>query len=298
MNKLDLSLIRAFTAIYEEQSVSKAAQRLGLSQSSVSGLLARLRDVLADPLFVRAQRGMVPTPRAVALAGRMKEVALRIEELAQPERFDPLRAEATVRISANDYGHNVVLLAFINSIRERAPRVRVALMPFETEELAPKLARGQLDLAITIPEMTPDELPRQFLFRDEYVGVVGRTHALARGAVGLDDFCRFDHVVVSPMGGSFDSATDEALERLGRRRRVVYSLPSFQTALEIVQDQDLIAVLPERLVIRHSGSVRRFALPAPVKGFEAISVWHPRTTRSPLHAWLRAELAEAAAQWA
>lgn len=291
MSELDIGLVRAFSAIYDEKSVSRAAERLSLSQSAVSGLLARLRDIFDDPLFIRSQRGVIPTPKAEALAGRMRDVISRFDDLLEAEEFDPSNASGTIRISANDYGQRVLLLPFINWLREQAPLLKIALVPFEIEQLLEKLSRGGIDLVISIPEMTPLQLPRQFLFKDSYVGVVRKGHPLSRMKVTTEDFCAFDHVVVSPMGGSFQSPTDQALSKLSFSRNVAYSVPNFHGALEILKMHSVIAVLPSKLLTSQEGNVATFPLPFGIDGFDAIAAWHPRTSNDAMHRWFHRQLA-------
>ena len=295
MSELDIRLVRAFAVIYDEKSVSRAAARLALSQSAVSGLLGRLREVFQDPLFIRSNRGVVPTPKADALVGRMRELLFRFESLTEPDDFDPLNAAGEVRISANDYGQNVLLLPFINFLRAEASGLKIALVPWETDLLSEKLNRGGIDMAISIPQMSPPQLPRQFLFRDNYIGVVRADHPINRSEVTSEAFCSYDHVVVSPMGGSFQSPTDDALGKLGMKRNVVCSVPNFYAAKRLVRMQPLIAVLPSRLLSEAEGDIAAFPLPFEIDGFDAIAVWHQRTSSSQMHSWLRQELARFAA---
>jgi DNA-binding transcriptional LysR family regulator len=254
-----------------------------------------LRDVFDDPLFIRVHRGVTPTPKADALAGRIRELVLRLESILSDEPFDPETGEGTLRLSANDYGQRVLLVPFIRHVRSINPRIKIALMPFEVNELGPRLMRGDIDLAITIPEMASTDLPREFLFRDQYVGVMSREHPLVGKDVSLQDFCAFDHVLLSPMGGSFESASDQELRKIGKQRNVAYSVPNFEIAMEVVRTTDVLGVLPKRLVGEVGASVASFKLPISIKAFDAIAVWHPRTTSNPLHTWCREQLSKLAA---
>jgi DNA-binding transcriptional LysR family regulator len=294
IRSVDFNSLVTFDAVYDERSTTRAAHRLAVTQPTVSGTLARLRALFEDPLFVRKQGGMVPTPRAEHLAPRIKRLIVEMQEALAPEQFDPETATFTTFISAADYGQTVLLLPLIERLRREAPRIRIAVMPFEINELAEKFRRGQIDIAITIPELAPPDYPSRSLFSDRYVGVVRDSHPVTTDRVDLDSFCNFPHILVSPTGGSFESATDEVLRQIGRRRDVVVSVPNFRFALDLVQCDDFIVVLPEQLISRHDHTARKVELPFEIKGPDAIIVWHPRLHDDPAHKWLRDQIVQMA----
>ena len=186
-------------------------------------------------------------------------------------------------------------MPFIKVLRREAPKIRLAIKPPIVAGLADALAHGELDLAVTIPEFAVSDLPSRLLYREHYVAAVRRAHPLARGrGVSLDDFCGCDHVLVSPTGGSFEGPTDEALARIGRRRTVRYSVPSFLLVPELLQTDDLIALVPSRLVRSYDERLRLFKPPVDVAPFDVIAVWHPRIDKDVAHRWLRTRIAETA----
>jgi DNA-binding transcriptional LysR family regulator len=279
-------------ALLDELSVTRAAARLGYTQPTVSGMLRRLRDVLGDPLFVRTQRGLLPTPRAQALALPLRQWLADSRHLVAPEKFDPATSQATFSISSNDYMQHALLMPFVASLRREAPRLRLAVTPPVVEGLGEALAAGRIDLAVTIPEFALPELRSRLLYRERYVVAVRRRHPLARAKVSLETFCRYDHVVVSPTGGSFEGPTDRALARLGRRRTVRYSVPSFLLLPDMLQTDDLIAVVPSRLLAATDGRLVQLKPPIDVPGFDVIAVWHPRVDSDAAHRWLRRSLTQ------
>src|SRR5215470_6661046 len=196
--RLDLNLLVALDALLEERSVTRAARRLRLTQSTVSGMLARLRAALDDPLFVRAQHGIVPTRRAAALAAPLKQLIADATAIATAERFDPATSTQTFTLALNDYMQLTVLLPLIAGLRREAPGLRLAVRPLVVDDLAADLARGAIDLTVTIPEFAMSDLPSRLIYRETYVGVMRRRHPLVGRRVSLDDFCRHDHVLVSP----------------------------------------------------------------------------------------------------
>lgn len=292
IRKLDLRLLAVLDALLQEQSVTRAAERLGYSQPTVSGMLARLRDVFGDPLFVRTQRGLLPTPRAVALSVPLKQVIEDGRRLMMPEEFDPATSEATFTISSNDYMQSALLIPFVRALRSEAPQLRLAIVPPLLEGLGEALARGKVDLAVTIPEFAMPDLQSRFLYREDYVAVVRRQHPLADVAkLTTKLFCAYDHVIVSPTGGSFEGPTDRSLAEQGLKRTVRYSVPSFLLVREVLQTDDLIALVPSRLVGEGGTDLRVLKPPVEVPGFDVIATWHARVDKDASHQWLRTRLA-------
>lgn len=137
---VDLNLLAVLDALLDELNVTRAAARLGYTQPTVSGMLRRLRDVLGDPLFVRAQRGLLPTPRAQALALPLKQWLADSRQLVAPDKFDPATSQETFSISSNDYMQHALLVPFVASLRREAPELRLAVTPPVIEGLGEALA--------------------------------------------------------------------------------------------------------------------------------------------------------------
>lgn len=291
IRSLDLNLLKTLDALLEEGSVTRAAQRLALTQPAVSGMLNRLRDSFDDPLFVRAQRGLIPTPRAQDLALPIKRILGEIEGMLQPEEFEPTSASFTLSIAATDYAQRTILLPLLAELRRQAPGIRVAARPVENQRVQQQLGSGELDLAILTPESTHEGLHARHLYAEDYVCAMRKGHAAADG-LDLDRFCALEHAIMSMEGDAFRGVTDEALAALGRERRVLLSLPSFLLLLEVLRNSDLIAVLPRRLIQPGDG-LQILEPPLPIPGFRKLLVWHERTQQHPAHRWIRELLAEA-----
>ena len=291
---LDLNLLRALDALLDERSVTRAASRLALTQPAVSGALARLRDAFGDPMFVRTRHGVLPTPRALALAGPLKRLLADAEALVRPAEFDPGAADLLFSIAATDYAERTLVTPFLAELRGRAPRVRLAVRHVEEARLMAQMERGEIDLALTIPEAAPPQLHARRLYEERYVCALRADHPDAEGGLTLERFCALDHVLVSPAGGGFRGPTDAALEALGRRRRVAVSVPSFLALPDLLRASDLVAVAPERL-LRGVPGVALLKLPLDVPGFTMVAAWHERTHQDPAHRWARALLGAVAA---
>lgn len=296
IRRIDLNLLVALDALLEERSVTRAAKRLALTQPTVSAMLARLRKLFGDPLFVRTQRGIHPTPRALALAPALKEWLAEAHTLVAGERFDPASARITASLAANDYIQSALIVPFLQKLRRLAPNAQIGLRSTQLPDVTAMLADGALDLCVTNTRELPSrDLPSRVLYDERYVGVVRQGHPLkAKRPVSLDDFCRFPHVMVSPTEGQFVGPTDEALARVGRARRVAVSAPGFLILPEILKADDLIAVVPERLLPARTDGLRTFDLPLEVPGFTVLLIWHRRSQNDPAHRWLRELLATTA----
>src|SRR6185312_7854862 len=297
IRRIDLNLLVALEALLDERSVTRAADRLALTQPTVSAMLARLRKLFGDPLFVRTQRGILPTPRAAALAPVLKQWLAEARALVADERFEPATAELTASVSANDYIQSALIVPFIERLRREAPKAQLAVRNPQFSDVAAMLADGDLDLCVTTtPEIPEADLRSRVLYEERYVCVVRSGHPLkARTAVTVDQFCRYPHAMVSPTEGRFVGPVDRALALVGRRRRVVLAAPGFLILPEILQTDDLIAVVPERVLRGRMRGLRTFVPPVDVPGFNVVLLWHQRLHQDPVHRWLR-ELLAATAQ--
>lgn len=292
MRNVDLNLLKAFDALMDERSVTRAAARLALTQPAVSGALNRLREAFGDPLFVRSQRGVVPTDRALELSAPVKRILTEIDRLLTPAEFDPVSAEFTVSVAATDYALQAVVQPFIAALHRRAPRVRVAVHALHPDQIFTRMERGQLDMALLTPDTAPPDLHSRQLFEEDYVCAMRVQHpGVGPGPLTLDAFCAMNHGVVSMEGGRFSTATDAALARLGRQRRVTVSVPSFLMLMELLRHSDLAALLPRRL-LRGVQDLWVHEPPLSVPGFTKILTWHARTHESPGHRWVRQLLAQ------
>ena len=296
IRRIDLNLLVALDALLEEQSVTRAADRLALTQPTVSAMLARLRKLFGDPLFVRTQRGILPTPRAAELAPVLKKCLAEARGLIADSGFDAATDELTAAISANDYIQSTLLVPYFRRLRREAPNARLAVRSPQFSDMAAMLADAEIDLVITTtPEIPQADLRSRLLYSERYVCVVRSEHPLkAKRAVTLDQFCRYPHAMVSPTEGRFVGPVDRALAEAGRRRRVVLAAPGFLVLPEILKTDDLIAVVPERVLCGRMSGFRTFAPPVAVPGFDVVMLWHERLHKDPAHRWLRELLAAVA----
>lgn len=293
LRQADLGLLIALDALIAERSVTRAAARLGLSQPAMSAQLARLRDLFDDPLLVAFGKRMVPTARATELQEPLHRLLDELTALVRERRtFDPSTSDRTFRVMATDHMHRIVSLPTIEVLAEAAPGVRLAMVLYDARRAWQALEEDAIDVLIASDRwLTPKDAHARVLMEEGFVFVQRKGHPRGRKQLDIDRFCSLDHILVSPDGGGFFGASDETLATLGRKRRVVASLPSFLLAAPLVATTDLVAVLPERLARLMDDVFDIFALPFESARFNVVMSWHARRDRDPGHQWLRENIA-------
>lgn len=292
LRRLDLNLLVTLDALLAEHNVTRAAERLHLSQPTVSVQLARLREVFGDPLLLPGPRGMRPTARADELREPLRDALQALEQAVAPSSpFDPAQARHIWRVMASDYGESTILLPALAGLRSAAPGTRLAILGLTPPTLARQAEQGDIDLAFHISAEAPPNLRRRSMFTERYV-LAGRAgHPRLKRRPTLAQFCKLDHVIVSPDGGGFHGATDTALAELGVTRRVALSVPHFLFLGAVLSSTDLVAMVPSRLV-RGNAALQAVEPPLEVPGFEMLMLWHERVHRDPAHQWLREHIAK------
>ncbi len=292
----DLNLLVTLDVLLREGSVARAARRLRLSPSAMSRALARLRRTTGDPLLVRAGRGLVPTPRALALRSRVGEVVQEAEAVLRPaEMLDLARLTRTFTLRASEGFVETFGPALIARVGREAPGVRLRFMQKVDKDSAP-LRAGIVDLETgVVGETTGPEVRAQRLFADRFIGVVRAGHPLGKGRLTAARYAAGRHVFVSRLGLE-TGPIDEALKTLGLAREIVIIVGGFASALALARASDLIASVPER----HTGNLRdgmhSFALPVAVPDITVSLLWHPRLDADPAHRWLRGCVREVCAE--
>jgi len=289
--RVDLNLLVALDALLDERNVTRASDRLGLSQPALSSALARLRVVLRDPLFIRAQRGLVPTARAVELAPSVKRIVQEAQDLLRPLAFDPATASGQFTIATTDYMQATLVVPLLEKLRSSAPGLTMVIRSLELTDIPARLERADLDLGITIPEFAAAELRSRLLYRERYVGAARKGHPIFRNDVSVEALCTYPHALIAPRGGVPRGPVDDALAAMGHRRTIALAAPNFLILPYALQRTDLLVVAPERLLRRMKRELRLFEVPMQLAKFSVIAVWHPRVQNEPRHRWIRQQLA-------
>jgi DNA-binding transcriptional LysR family regulator len=291
----DLNLLVTLDVLLAEGSVARAAQRLRLSPSAMSRALARLREATGDPLLVRAGRGLVPTPRAHELRGRVSQLVHDGTAALRPaEQLDIKQLVRTFTLRTSDGFVECFGPQLLARVGEEAPGVRLVFAPKPDKDSAP-LRDGIVDLETgVVGKTTGPEVRAQALFRDRFVGVVRTGHSLCRGKITPSRYAAGRHIAVSRRGLD-RGPIDDALERSGLERNIVTIVGGFSAALALARGSDLIASVPER----HTGHLRTgmhgFALPLATAELTISLLWHPRLDADPGHRWLRGCVRDACA---
>lgn len=288
MSRPDLNLLVTLDVLLAEGSVARAAKRLQLSPSAMSRTLARLRETMGDPLLVRAGRGLVPTPRALELRGRVGQLVQDAEavlRLAAEIDLKQLVRTFTLRTSegfVENFGPGL-----LERVRTEAPRVRLRFMQKVHKDSDP-LREGSVDLETgVVDKTTGPEVRAQALFRDRLVGVVRAGHPLSKGRITPARYASGKHISVS-RGGPGTDPIDDALGMLGLEREVVAFLAGgFATAAALARSSDLIAAVPEHHTGKLRAGMHSFALPVATPEFTVSLLWHPRLDADAAHRWLR-----------
>ncbi len=280
---IDLNLLVALDALLREQSVSRAAASVGLSQPAMSRALGRLRQVLEDPLFVRQGHRMLPTPRALGLVEPVAAAIAAVRLAFTPsEAFDPRTARRRFRLGAVDTTLAVVLPLLLGRLDEVAPGVEVGTAPLRSAaEGFDRLVGGEWDLAIGRFSAPPEGLHTRPLFEDRIVCLVRRDHPRIGTTLTIDDYVAEAHLSVETGApGDQPFTIDEVLRRQGFERRVVSRLEN-------------LAMAPLRTIepFAKGMGLRMLELPFETPAFALELAWHASVDVDPANAWLRASIA-------
>ncbi len=284
---VDLNLLPPLAALLEEQHVTRAAGRSGLSQPAMSRALARLRQVLDDQLLVRHGTGYVLTPRAERIQRQLAGLIPRLETLFAAEVFDPATAEENYRIATTDYP---LLLFFPQAAREinnLSPHSSLRVEPYR-DEVFDDMQHGTLDLTF-YGAAPPAAFRHEVLFEDRCVCVMAANHPLAkRKRLTLDEYLRCSHLMIDIIDGR-QPVIDNRLRELGLTRRGALTLPLFVGAPAALPESNLVATLTERLMDRYGDdpTIAVVRTPVELEPMEYFMVWHPRLDHDPAQKWLR-----------
>lgn len=287
---LDLIQLQVLDSLLRESSLTRSAERLGLSQPSVSRILARLRRHFGDPLFVRSGQRMEPTARALELAAPAAAVLAGVRELqGGPARFDPASAERCFRLYMVDGGVVHMLPRLLASLATAAPGVSVRAVRCDPRELGRELEEGRVDLALgSFPDL-PGTVRRRQLVQEPYATLMRAGHPCA-DALDRAAFLAQRHVLVDMGDTSHEyAAAARTLEGMLAPGRVLCHVPGFTVAAHVVRHTDALATLPRRLALALAADLGLVAAPTPVAlaSLPLALYWHERSHREPGSRWLR-----------
>ena len=295
---LDLNLLVALDALLSERSVTRAAQRVGLSQPGMSNALGRLRRLFDDPLLVRQGATLVPTARAEALIAPVHEALELIRSaLDVPADFDPATDRRAFRLSCSDYSVLMLIGPLVRALAADAPGMLVEVLP-RLADAGRALLNGDVDLVIEPPEIMGDaDLESLRLWDDRWACCVWEGNTRVGKRMTLERYTALGHLIYS-MGGAGQPVAlpDLHLGRLGVPRRIEVSVESFLLAPFLLQGTDLVTLIPKRAeaFLRRTGDIRVLESPIELPALVEMLWWHSRATADPAHAWLRRRIGEVA----
>ncbi|MER5542683.1 LysR family transcriptional regulator [Streptomyces sp. NPDC002589] len=289
---MDLNLLRVLDALLQENSVTRAAERLGTSPAAVSRTLARLRRAVGDPLLVRAGQGMVPTPRAQELREEVGVLLRGCDNVLRPGAgFEAVHLQRTFTVQATDLLLAGIAGTLTDRIRAEAPQADVVFLP-EALEGGPALRQGAVDVELGVLGNLDPEIRTRHLTRKTLVGVARSGHPLFDRRIDARRFAAAGHIGISRHGKRLGSI-DHALAERGLRRRIAVVVPSHTSAMILARDTDLVALtladwLPDTTAAL---GLRTFPLPLDLAPLDFGMAWHPRNSADPGHRWFRDRLA-------
>lgn len=290
IKRSDLPLLISLDALLDELNVTRAASRLSISQSTLSGQLSRLRDLFGDALLVPSPsgRGMVPTPRALELKSRLGGALVTLREAVTGDApFDPKTSARTFVVAANDSVFTIAGLNVMATIAaQQNPLLRIAIVPAGDDDWNARMARGEVDLYLGAAAKVPQPLKSRFLLSDRFRLAQRIGHPRGLKPPTLGEYCSLPHVIVSDQA-EFRTPIDDVLASLSHTRHVAMAVPSYNQVALVLAQTDGVATLPSRLLQRYTSLVDVIDLPFEIPEFQFAMGWHPRAQQDESLRWLR-----------
>lgn len=292
---LDIGLLRAFAALYDQRNVTRAAEQLGIGQPALSARLARLRTQFGETLFTPSStgRGVVPTARADQLDPLVRDLIMRLERLGEPLTFEPTTSERTFKLALYENPAVMLIPDLVRRLQSTGPNIRIAVVAPDSERMSEGVEDGSIDLFVGSGRASSLWVSRT-LFEEDFVVAQRVGHPRGRGPLTLDEFCALDHVLISAEGGGFSGLVDDRLAGMNRRRRVTVSVQTYALAPLVVANSDCLCTLPRRFLAKYATAIEVMEPPFALDAMSLTAFWHPRHQDDEGHAWLRGQIFAAA----
>jgi DNA-binding transcriptional LysR family regulator len=287
LDQIDLRLLRIFDAMHANRHVTRAAEEIGLSQPTISIGLGKLRRQFGDPLFVRTSGGMLPTSRADALVGPIRDVLHSLRRVCEVEApFDPKSATRKFRICMTDASHITLLPQILSTVRKAAPGVALEAGRID-DMMSQALQSGEADLALGLIPSLETGFYQQTLFKQDFICLTGPRHPRIRKTLTLAHYQAEGHIGI--VSGTGQQLLEDAVAQFGIERRVMLRLPGFLGLTAILAASDLIVTLPRHIgeTLAAIGGLRVHACPFPIPSFSVKQHWHARYHHDTANRWLR-----------
>lgn len=287
--QVDLNLLELFETVYRTRNLTAAGHYLGLSQPAVSRGLGRLREMYGDTLFVRQQRGVMPTPFADQLAGPVSSALGVLRTTLERPEFDPAVQPRTFHVAMSDVGERILLPRLMAHLAQEAPYVAIRAVSPTSERLHEELVSGQIDLAVGFFGSLSKQVRHKRLFHERFVYVVRKGHPAVEGRIGREQMRELPHVVGGPEGMEHAAAVAKVLSSTRVRASVALHVHSLLCVGPVVSETNLVGLVPSNLaaLVANHMPIQLIEPPVPFPGFDVTMVWHDRFHRDPANAWLR-----------
>ena len=293
---VDLNLLVVFDALISERHVTRAAEKIGLSQPATSNALSRLRNLFQDELLVRTATGMKPTPKAISLAIPIRQILLQIQTSLEPDQpFIPKESDRIFTIGTSDYIEFILLSKLMERLEIVAPKVKIRVRSLlDRKSTYQMLDSDEIDLAIGYFPECPSWHAAEVLFEENFVGVCRANNPKISDTVTLENFLSASHLLISPYNEDLKGWVDTVLEQQNLQRHVAISVPHFLVAPFIVAKTNLVVTLAERIAKAYIQvlNLRIFSLPLASEGFPVTMLWHTKNNDDSTHTWLRRIISE------
>ena len=306
MSRVDLNLLVYFDVLLRELNVTRAADQLGISQPAMSNGLKRLRVLFDDPLLIRTSKGMTPTERAIELKPVIRELLVGLEKAVEPKaKFNPFESEQVFRMMASDYAEATLIPLLIARLRNEAPKVILDIMT-PSDVNFPDVEQGRVDMVINRFDSIPQSFHQKVLWKDSFSCLINRNHVVLKN-FNLESYLEAHHVWVSKTGMGVGVGmdpddvqrlgwVDEALAKIGAKRRITVFTRHYQAASSLAERQDLIATVPSKMARLQQDNNRVSIVPPPfdIPSIELTMAWSPLLQHNPAHKWMRELITETA----
>ena len=291
LRTFDLNLLVAFDVLMRELNVSRAAEQMFITQSTMSHILHRLRQQLDDPVLVKTPTGMKPTERALALITPVRSLLAEMEQLIQPPmEFKADTSQRRFVLAATDYMELLLIPELSRNIGHIAPGINLHVKRTESSFPVSQLESGSLDVVLGFAAVLnpPGHLHCQPLFSDRMTCVVRQNHPLIRQAPSLEEYVTVSHMLISRTGSNVGEI-DKKLSELGLERRIQLIVPHFLSAPLIVAETDMVLSLPYRIAeqFKKLAPLEIFPVPLELPAYDLVMIWHLLRDKDPAHRWLR-----------
>ena len=313
LGRIDLNLLVYLDVLLREENVTRAANHLGITQPAMSNGLKRLRSLLDDPILVRTSDGMAPTELALSLKQEVREILFKIEKVVQPEREFDLGSSRVFRIMASDYAESALIPAVLGQVRKQAPNITLdVLTPSDVSFV--DVEQGRVDMAINRFDTLPQSFHQKTIWTDTFSCLMSSENPIVN-SFNLDAYLDASHIWVSKTGFGVGVGVnpedvqrlgwvDDALDRIGCKRKISVFTRHYQVAMLLAQQNDLIATLPSRTARLHTqnnglSGDQPFVVKVPpfdIPPFELKMAWSPLLHNNAGHRWLRQLIVKAASQ--